>query len=151
MRSHELDPNQVVVYADALQDCDPSSVEEACRLLGLEERGEHDPAMPSVGTIRKKSKQVELVQRVSSRSLPSAKGDDPRTWFACFACEDNDWIVIDCPGGKDRTCGRPEKGHFVDSGNGRTAFQADCQYPHAYVKRCDHRLRAADPSVEWAR
>jgi hypothetical protein len=108
--------------------------------------------MPSVGTIRKAIKHIELTQRVASRALPAAKGDDPRSWFACFACEDNDWIIAQCDGGTNRSCGRPDKGRFADVGDGRTAFQAACHEPHPYAKRCDHRLRPAPgPSVEWAR
>ncbi len=136
MRSAPLDEHQVVVYADALDDCDPTILEEACRLIGLEERSEHEPAMPSVGTIRKRVRHLEMVARTSVKLL--ATEGDPRALFRCHACEDNDWIIKSCPGGSARTCGRPQHGRFTDVGDGRTAFLAACQQPHTFAVRCPH-------------
>ena len=151
-RSSPLDEYQVSVYTDALTDCDVDQIESACNALGLQERSEHEPAMPSVGAIRKTIKHIALVERVGQKAIPSASSDDARTWFTCFACEDNNWLILSCPGGAKRVCGRPDKGRFQDVGDGRTAFFTNCEAPHDYAIRCDHRLRpTSEPSVEWSR
>lgn len=122
------------VYEDLLSDISDQGLIDACRELARKPRANFEPAMPAVGDIRRVVSELDLQRRNRPIARALTSGGEPS--FYCNRCEDNGWIVGNCPGGLMRVCGRPNKLEWADEGGPHAIAHAPCNHAHTYVRAC---------------
>lgn len=63
VRQAIVDRETSAAYLAGVQDIAPAVLEQACKDIGLTARGEFEPAMPELGTIRARCTAIERVKR----------------------------------------------------------------------------------------
>lgn len=79
VRQTTIDGETSSAYLLGVEDIEPDVLEQACKDLGTAARGEYEPAMPELGTIRARCAAIERVrrERAESRRLLNAAPSDP--------------------------------------------------------------------------
>lgn len=79
VRQATVDPETSAAYQTGLVDVPADVVEQACRDIGYQSRGQYEPTWPELGTIRERCHAIIRVQRerIESRRLLNRHIPDP--------------------------------------------------------------------------
>jgi hypothetical protein len=120
------------VYLRVLHDVGAGEVKQACDYFADRSTEAYGTAMPSAGTIREKA--LEFRRAAATKEFFA---DTPATTYRCFHCLDTGYVLFVCPGGSQRTCGRPEKFMWDTSEDGKQTYAAaPCRGQHNCARPC---------------
>lgn len=162
----DIDGGVGVVYLQAVLDVDPAVLEAACKAIGSEPRGQHDPALPSVGDILERCREVarqDADRAARARVLPAHRPDDREPTFHCLLCYDepNAWRLFWCPGkGHERTHDKPSRAtgtstypcsRHKEHGGHTYAERCECSDTNPVIFAHRERMAAARPKKQIGR
>lgn len=102
-RGAALDELNTPVYSKALLDVEPGLLERACFALGREPRRDYEPALPTVGDILERVREIGRADAEVARAanlLPAPKSDEDGPRVFCVDCQDESsgWRTLRCGG-----------------------------------------------------
>lgn len=120
------------VYLRVLQDVRLDELKQACAYFANRSKDAYDTAMPSAGAIRDKAREFQRAEQTREFFA-----DTPATTYRCFHCLDTGYELFVCPGGSQRSCGRPEKFMWDTSADGKQTYAAaPCRGQHHCARPC---------------